>query len=112
MCHIKGTFTAQCNNCFLLLVYTINLSLSTYLVDPPQMGTFYMKHAFSLIFPLFKQRKVQGKNVISCKIGKSKDFLHISKKVTFLALFLFTCVPRVRIESFRLECLLRISISE
>ena len=35
----------QCNNCFLLLVYTINLSLSTELVDPPPMGTFYMKHA-------------------------------------------------------------------
>ena len=35
----------RCNNCFLLLVYTINLSLSTDLVDPPPMGTFYMKHA-------------------------------------------------------------------
>ena len=34
----------RCNNCFLLLVYTINLSLSTYLVDPPPMKTFYMKH--------------------------------------------------------------------
>ena len=33
-----------CNNCFLLLVYTIHLSLSTNLVDPPPMGTFYMKH--------------------------------------------------------------------
>ena len=35
----------RCNNCFLLLVYTIHLSLSTELVDPPPMGTFYMKHA-------------------------------------------------------------------
>ena len=36
----------RCNNCLLLLVYTINLSLSlcTDLVDPPPMGTFYMKH--------------------------------------------------------------------
>ena len=37
----------RCNNCFLLLVYTINLSLSTDLVDPPPMGTFYMKHALA-----------------------------------------------------------------
>ena len=35
----------RCNNCFLLLMYTINLSLSTDLVDPPPIGTFYMKHA-------------------------------------------------------------------
>ena len=33
-----------CNNCFLLLVYNINLS-STDFVDPPPMGTFFMKHA-------------------------------------------------------------------
>ena len=37
----------RCNNCFLLLVYTINLSQSTDLVDPPPMGTFYMKHALA-----------------------------------------------------------------
>ena len=48
----------RCNNCFLLLVYTINLSLSTDLVDPPPMGTFYMKHAlcvfvFSTVIPSF-----------------------------------------------------------
>ena len=30
----------RCNNCFLLLVYTIHLSLSTDLVDPSPMGTF------------------------------------------------------------------------
>ena len=34
----------RCNNCFLLLVYTINLSLSTYLIETPPMGTLYMKH--------------------------------------------------------------------
>ena len=32
------------NNCFLLLMYTINPSLSTNLVDPPPMRTIYMKH--------------------------------------------------------------------
>ena len=37
------------NNYFLLLVYTINLSLRTDLVDPPPMGTFYMKHAILII---------------------------------------------------------------
>ena len=35
----------RCNNCFLLLVYTIHLSLSTDLADPPPIGKFYMKHA-------------------------------------------------------------------
>ena len=35
----------RCKNCFLLLVYTINLSLRTDLVDRPPIGTFYMKHA-------------------------------------------------------------------
>ena len=35
----------RCNNCFLLLVYTIHLSLSTDMVDPPPMGTINMKHA-------------------------------------------------------------------
>ena len=30
----------RCNNCFLLLVYTINLSLSTDLVDPPPIEPF------------------------------------------------------------------------
>ena len=34
--------------CFLLLVNTINISLSTDLVDPPPMGTFYMKHTLSV----------------------------------------------------------------
>ena len=34
----------RCNNWFLLLVYTIHLSLSTNLVDPPPMRTIYMKH--------------------------------------------------------------------
>ena len=38
----------RCNNCFLLLVYTINLSLRTDLVEPPPMGTFYMKHALCI----------------------------------------------------------------
>ena len=35
----------RCNNCFLLLVYTIRIhpSLSTDLVDPPPKGTIYMK---------------------------------------------------------------------
>ena len=37
----------RCNNCFLLLVYTIHISLSTNLVDPPPMGTIYMKHPLS-----------------------------------------------------------------
>ena len=31
----------RCNNCLLLLVYTIHLSLSTNLIDPPPI---YMKH--------------------------------------------------------------------
>ena len=44
LCHIKGTFGGWCINCFLLLVYTINLSLSTDLVDSPPIRTFYMKH--------------------------------------------------------------------
>ena len=35
----------RCNNCFLLLVYTNNLSISADLVDPPPMGTFHMKQA-------------------------------------------------------------------
>ena len=35
----------RCNNCFLFLLCTINLSLSTDLDDPPLMETFYMKHA-------------------------------------------------------------------
>ena len=34
-----------CKKCFLLLVYTISLSLSIDFVDPPPMETFYMKHA-------------------------------------------------------------------
>ena len=38
----------RCNNRFLLLVYTNNLSLSTDLVDPPPMRTFYMKHALPI----------------------------------------------------------------
>ena len=42
----------RCNSCFLLLVYTINPSLSTDLVDPPPMRTFYMKSAV-LYTPLF-----------------------------------------------------------
>ena len=37
----------RCNICFLLLVYTIHLSLCTSLVDPPSMGTIYMKHPLS-----------------------------------------------------------------
>ena len=41
----------RCNNCFLLLVYTIHLSLITNLVDPPPMRTIYMKH------PLVDSRK-------------------------------------------------------
>ena len=40
----------RCNNCFLLLMYTINLSLSTVLVDPPPIRTFYMKHALSEVY--------------------------------------------------------------
>ena len=40
----------RCNNCFLHLVYTIHLLLSTNLVDPPPMGTIYMKH------PLFRRK--------------------------------------------------------
>ena len=36
----------RCNNCFLLLVYTFHLSLSTDLEDPPPMGTIYMKHPY------------------------------------------------------------------
>ena len=35
----------RCNYCLLLLVYTIHLSLSTDLIDPPSMGTIYIKHA-------------------------------------------------------------------
>ena len=49
----------RCNNCFLLLVFTINLSRSTDLVDPPPMGTFYMKHALPhtvmLSFSVYKK---------------------------------------------------------
>ena len=47
----------RCNNCFLLLVYTIHLSLSTDLVDPPPMGTIYMKHPLSHL-----QHKIQKNN--------------------------------------------------
>ena len=38
----------RCNNCFLILVYTIHLSLSTNLVDPPPMRTIYMKHPLAV----------------------------------------------------------------
>ena len=51
----------RCNNCFLLLVYTINLSLSTDLVDPPPIRTFYKKHALcnqSLKFLMFYAFKI------------------------------------------------------
>ena len=44
-------------NCFLLLVYTINLSLSRDLVYPPPMGTFYMKHALALALKIYKMAK-------------------------------------------------------
>ena len=47
----------RCNNCFLLLVYTINLSLSTDLVDPPPMGTFYMKNPLTYRKPGFRSNK-------------------------------------------------------
>ena len=40
-----------CNNWFLHLVYIIHLSLSTDLVDPPPMGTFYMKHPLPKFSP-------------------------------------------------------------
>ena len=43
--HIKGIFGVTI--VFLLLVYTIHLSLRTNLVDPPPMGTIYMKHPLS-----------------------------------------------------------------
>ena len=58
LCHIKGSFGVTI---FLLLVYTINLSLSTHLVDPPSIGTVYMKHStstfYSTILP-FRQKEL------------------------------------------------------
>ena len=39
----------RCNNCFLLLVYSIHLSLSTNLVDPPPLRTIYMKHPLYIV---------------------------------------------------------------
>ena len=43
-----------CNNCFLLLVYNIHLSLSTNLVDPPPMRTIYMKHPLYIVKFIYK----------------------------------------------------------
>ena len=37
----------RCNKCFLLLVHTIHLSLSTNLVDPSPMRTIYVKHSLA-----------------------------------------------------------------
>ena len=53
----------RCNNCFLLLVYTIQLSLSTDLVDPPPMGTIYMKHPLSLSTDLVDPTATDGNNL-------------------------------------------------
>ena len=46
----------RCNNCFLLLVYTIHLSLSTNLVDPPPTRTIYMKHPLAQTPPRWCSR--------------------------------------------------------
>ena len=39
----------RCINCFLILVYTIHLSLITNLVDPPPTRTIYMKHPLAVV---------------------------------------------------------------
>ena len=91
----------RCNNCFLLLVYTINLSLSTDLVDPPPMGTFYMKHAllwssikvksflFSLLRPSLRDLRsglsLQMKYslfwlILRCKLNASDSIIDFWKK--------------------------------
>ena len=41
LCHIKSSFGVT----IAFYLYTNHRSLSTDLVDPPPMGTFYMKHA-------------------------------------------------------------------
>ena len=46
----------RCNNCFLLSVYSIHLSLSTNLVDPPSMGTIYMKHPLGTMNQLLREK--------------------------------------------------------
>ena len=81
----------RCNNCFLLLVYTIHLPLSTNLVDPPPMGTIYMKHPLCVCFikgihlqcPLkCKKQPNSNRNIFFKEYAESFHFL--KKNITFL----------------------------
>ena len=74
------------NNCFLLLVYTINLSLSTDLVDLPPMGTFYMKHALQYICTL------SGWGINSCNepsqiISNDRSFVNTYSRIVSLSCY-------------------------
>ena len=59
----------RCNNCFLLLVYTIHLSLSTNLVDPPPMRTIYMKHSLPY--------NISPKLIEVIKVNMDLSLLHV-----------------------------------
>ena len=77
------------NNCFLLLVYTIHLSLSKGFVDPPPMGTIYMKR------PLCTQKsrilKVTGhsKILIFCRVSP----VRVSTRLFFCYITHFKMCP-------------------
>ena len=60
----------RCNNCFLLIVYTIHLSLSTDLVDPPPLRTLYIKH------PLLEAHS-HVKRFTKLQYAQKYDFLQI-----------------------------------
>ena len=66
----------RCNNCFLLLVYTIHLSLSTDLVDPPPPDG---KHLYETPVSL-----TICKNKTEEQINKLIDFKLKIKKYAFL----------------------------
>ena len=51
------------NNCFLLSVYTIHLSLITDLVDPPPMGAIYMKLALAGEYFYAQDKSLHGNNI-------------------------------------------------
>ena len=59
----------RCNNCYLLLVYTIHLSLRTDLVDPPPMGTIYMKHALYVSIHECKKNCIKSLCLLAAKGG-------------------------------------------
>ena len=52
-------------SCFLLLVYTIHLSQSTDLVNPPPMRTIYMKHVLAwLLNYIFNRMPIRGRQTV------------------------------------------------